>query len=106
MQVAQSIHPIEQTVSARRTVGRAAVVTALAAIIFLAMWSSTSAEVADGERDSPRVVSGGVSLVGGSEHDVRAKEADKLARVYGDWLSAAHGKAAATTEEQPLPSQF
>lgn len=106
MQVRESIHAIEQAVPTWRTAGRAAVVIALAAIIFLAMWSPTLAEVAEGERDPPSMVFGGASLVGGSEHDVRAMEADKLAREYGEWLRAAHGRTAATTEEQPLPSQF
>lgn len=98
MKVQNSIHSIEQAVPARRTVARASVVTAFAAIIFLAMWSSTSAEVAEGERDAP--------LVGGGLHHVQTKEADQLARDYGGWLRAAHGRVAATAEQQPLPSQF
>ena len=96
MKVQNSIHSIEQAVPARRTVARASVVTAFAAIIFLAMWSSTSAE--EGERDAP--------LVGGGLHHVQTKEADQLAGDYGGWLRAAHGRVAATAEEQPLPSQF
>ena len=106
MKVRNSTHSIEQTVPARRTVARASVVTAFAAIIFLAMWSPSSAEVAVGANESPGVVFGSAFLVGGSEHDVQTKEADQLARDYSEWLRAAHGRAAATTEEQPLPSQF
>lgn len=106
MKVKENINANGQTVPAWRTVGRAAVVTALAAIIYLVVWSPTSAEVTQGERNSPEIELGGASLAGGSEHDGRAKEADRRARDHGEWLRAAHSKVAVTAEEQPLPSQF
>lgn len=106
MQVIQGIHTTGKTVAAWRTAVPAAAVTTLAAIIFLAVWSPISAEVKQGERNSPRIEFGGASLAGGSEYDDRAKEANSLARNYGEWLSAAHRKAGVTAEDQPLPSQF
>ena len=106
MQVIQNIHANGQTVPAWLTVGRVATVTALAAIIFLAVWSPISAEVTQAEGNSPGIEFGGASLVGGREHDERAKEADRLARDHGEWLSAVHRRVGTFAEEQPLPAQF
>ena len=106
MQVKANIHANGQTAPAWRTVGRIAMVAALAAIIFLAVWSPISAEVTQGEGNSPGIEFGGASLVGGREHDERAKEADRLARDHGEWLSAVHRRVGTVAEEQPLPAQF
>ena len=106
MQVIQNIHANGQTVPAWLSVGRVATVTALAAIIFLAVWSPISAEVTQGEGNSPGIEFGGASLAVGNEHDDRAKKADRLARDHDEWLRTAHRKAAFTAEEQPLPAQF
>ena len=106
MQVEENTHANGQTVPAWRTVGRLAMVAALAAIIFLAVWSPISAEITQGEGNSPGIEFGGASLVGGREHDERAKEADRLARDHGEWLSAVHRRVGATAEVQPLPAQF
>ena len=106
MQVIQNIHANGQTVPAWFSVGRVASVTALAAVIFLALWSPISAEVTQGEGNSPGIEFGGASLAVGNEHDDRAKKADRLAIDHDEWLRTAHRKAAATAEEQPLPAQF
>ena len=95
-----------QTDPASRTVTQAAVVTALVSIVFLAMWSPTAADVAQGERNSTGIKSARESLSGGNEHDDRAEKADRLARDYGKWLRAAHDRAGAAAQEQPLPPQF
>ena len=95
MKVKEIIHANRPTAAAWGRVGRAAVVTALAAIIFLAVGSPISAEVTQG-----------VPSTGGSEHDGRAKEADRLATDNSAWFRAAHRKAGNTAEEQPLPAQF
>ena len=106
MQVIQNIHANGQTVPAWLSVGRVATVTALAAIIFLALWSPISAEVTQGAGNSPGIAFGGASLAIGNEHDDRAKKADRLARDHDEWLRTAHRKAAVTAEEQPLQAQF
>ena len=62
--------------------------------------------MAQGERDSPRIELSGACLTGSSEHEDRAKAADRLARDHGVWLRTAHRKIAVTAEEQSLPAQF
>ena len=106
MQAIENIHANGQTVPAWLTVGRVATVTALAAIILLAVWSPISAEVTQGEGNSPGIEFGGASLAVGNEHDERAKKADRLARDHGEWLHTAHRRVGAAAEEQPLPAQF
>jgi hypothetical protein len=80
-----------QPAPSRRKTARNAAVTALAAIVALAMWAPLSAEVTD-------------AVV--SELDGQAQEAARVAADYGDWLRAAHGRAGANALEQPLPAQF
>lgn len=106
MQVKKDIRATGQTVPAWRTVGPAAAVTALAAVIFLAVWSPTSAKVTQSESNSPAIELVGASLLVGSEQDERAKQADRLAVDYRDWLQAAHRSAGVNAESQPLPAQF
>lgn len=95
-----------QTDPASRTVTQAAVVTALVSIIFLAMWSPTAADVAQGERNSTGIESRSASLAGSNEHDERVNKAGRLARDYSQWLLAAHDRAGVASQEQPLPPQF
>lgn len=95
-----------KTASAWRHVGRAAVGTALAATVFLAVWSPTSAGVTQAERSSSEIVLGATSLAGGNDHNDRMGEADRLALDYSEWLRSAHGRAAITADGQPLPAQF
>lgn len=106
MEAKENIQANGRTVPAWRTIGRAAVATALASTTFLAVWSPTSAGVTQAERSSSEIVLGSAFLAGGSDHNDRAREADRLARDQGEWLRAAHGKVAITAEEQPLPPQF
>ena len=80
--------------------------TALAAIIFLAMWPSIAAEETQGGRNLSGIHLGDVCGAGSSERDDRPKESERIAKNYGDWLSAAHRTAAVTPLEQPLPAQF
>ncbi|MDB5964726.1 MAG: hypothetical protein JWQ72_1226 [Polaromonas sp.] len=106
MQVNENIDANGSTVPAWRTTGRVAMVIALAAIAVLAVWSPISAGVAQGEPITSGSELRALSLAGDSEHNARAKEADQLARDYGEWLGVAHRKAGATAEQQPLPAQF
>lgn len=95
-----------KTVSAWRNIGRAAVGTALAAAVFLAVWSPTSAGVTQAERSASEIVLGATPLAGGGEYDNRAIEANRAAADYGQWLRAAHGRAGVAAQAQPLPPQF
>ena len=106
MKVQENICANGQTIRDWRTGVRAAVMTALAAVCFLAMWPSISAGVAPGGRNPSGIQLGDVFVAGSSEHDDRAKEGERIAKNYGDWLSAAHRNAAVTAAEQPLPAQF
>lgn len=106
MKTTENIDVNGQTAPALRTAGRVAVVTALAAIIFLAVWPTTSAEVAQSGSSSPKIGFGSSSLAGDIEQNDRAKEGDRLARDYSDWLSAAHRRAGVIAQAQPLPAQF
>ena len=106
MKVQENICANGQTIRDWRTGVSAAVMTALAAIIFLSMWASISAEETQGGRNPSGIYLGDVFGAGSSEHDDRAKESERIAKNYGDWLSATLRTAALTAVEQPLPAQF
>lgn len=106
MKATTDIDAIGQTVPVLRAAGRVAIGTALAAIIFLAVWPPTSAGTTQSNSTLPDTRFGGSSLTGGSEQNDRANECNEIAREYTEWLSAAHLKAGVTAEEQPLPAQF
>lgn len=106
MKTTENIYSNRQTAPALRAAGRVAMVAALAAVIFLAVWPTTSAEVAQSGNSPPKIGFGNSSPAGGSEQNDRTKEGDQLARDYGDWLSTAHHRAGVNAEAQPLPAQF
>lgn len=106
MKVKEMIRAKEQNSGALRAIGCATVATGFATLIYLAVWSPAVAGAPQGERNLPQVELGDASLAGGSERDDRAEKANLLARDQGEWLRAAHSKAALTAEDQPLPSQF
>lgn len=95
MKATENIDTIGQTVPALRTAGRVAMVAVLAAIIFLAVWPPTSAEVTQINSNLPA-----------SKQNDPVQKSDQLVRDYSEWLSAAHRKAGVSAQEQPLPAQF
>lgn len=106
MDAQKNIHANTSTAVTWRTAGRAAAVTALAAIVFLALWSPIAAQMTQGGRILPTIGSGDTSLAGGTKRNDHPNEADQLARNYSEWLRAAHRSAGATGEDLPLPPQF
>ena len=106
MDAQENIHANRPTAVTWRTAGRAAAVMALAAIVFLALRSPIAAQMTQGERILPTIEFGDTSLAGGTKRNDHPNEADQLARDYSEWLGAAHRRAGATGEDQPLPPQF